>query len=87
MNKNISKKIIPISIIISITTGCSGIKDDPVDIDIYPSEVKSLGIDEWVRENLYIRYEFSHFSPYLGSSDFKFRINDDYVSADWRFCE
>ena len=59
----------------------------PVDIDIYPSEVKSLGIDEWVRENLYIRYEFSHFSPYLGYSDFKFRINDDYVSADWRFCE
>ena len=31
MNKNISKKIIPIAIIISITTGCSGIKDDPVD--------------------------------------------------------
>ena len=31
MNKNSSKKIIPIAIIISITTGCSGIKDDPVD--------------------------------------------------------
>ena len=31
MNKNLSKKIIPIAIIISITTGCSGIKDDPVD--------------------------------------------------------
>ena len=67
-----------------------GITEDdckyPVDIDVYPADVKSMGVEEWIRENLYIRHKFSHYAQSIGSSDFKFDTGE-YEKAEWYFYE
>lgn len=55
-----------------------------VDIRFLPYELKKIGIDEWIRENLWIRHKFSKYPENMAASDFKFTV-PDFKYAYWCF--
>ena len=55
-----------------------------VDIRFLPYELEKIGIDEWIRENLWIRHEFSKYPENMAASDFKFTV-PEFKYAYWCF--
>ena len=51
------------------------------DVRFSPVDRDKVGLDEWIRQNLMIKHEYSHYPEPMAASDFKFYV--DFVSAYW----
>lgn len=54
------------------------------DVRFTAYERDEVGLDEWIRENLWVRHTFSNYSSDMAASDFTFNISE-FKSAYWFF--
>ena len=54
------------------------------DVRFSISERDEIGLDEWIRENLWVRHTFSNYSSGMAASDFTFRVSE-FDRAYWFF--
>lgn len=55
-----------------------------VDVRFSISERNEIGLDEWIRKNLWVRHTFSNYSSSMAASDFTFRVSE-FDRAYWFF--